>query len=255
MGLALTEYESGARFVGDHSARIAALHQRLERLQLAQIANSARSIILFEGWEGSGRKDALKRLAAAWDPCHFTAHCTETRGFADSRRHWLTPYWSNVPAAGESALYYRGWYHALVAARALEQIDGSRWARALDEINEFEAQQADHETVLVKLFFHIGAGVQATRLRERELDPWRNPASAGSDQLLAARDAHVRAWEEVFEQTDTRWAPWRIIDAADGKSAQVAALTAAAEALEKGRSRKSPARPAKIEPVAERVTA
>ena len=254
MGAVLTEFEDGARFVGDHAAVIASLHQRLERIQLAQIAASTRSIVLFEGWEASGRKQALRRLAAAWDPCHFTAHCTLTRGFGDSRRHWLMPYWSNVPAAGDSALYYRGWYDGMAEARAFDQIDGLRWARALDEINEFEAQQADHDTVLVKLFFHIGADAQARRLRERALDPWPSSANAASDRLLESRAAHSRAWEDVFEQTDTRWAPWRIIDAADEKAAQVAALTAVADAMEKARSRKPPARARKISAMPERVT-
>src|SRR3546814_8589681 len=37
---------------------------------------------------------------------------------------------------------------------------------------------------------------------------------------------------EMFEQTDTRWAPWKVIDGNNKKAARIAALTHVAEALE-----------------------
>ena len=37
----------------------------------------------------------------------------------------------------------------------------------------------------------------------------------------------------MFKHTDTRWAPWTVIDGNDRKSGRIAALTAIADALEK----------------------
>ena len=36
----------------------------------------------------------------------------------------------------------------------------------------------------------------------------------------------------MFEQTNTRWAPWHVIDGNNKKSARIAALTTIADALE-----------------------
>ena len=36
----------------------------------------------------------------------------------------------------------------------------------------------------------------------------------------------------MFENTDTRWAPWKVIDGNDKKSARIAAMTHVAETLE-----------------------
>ena len=36
----------------------------------------------------------------------------------------------------------------------------------------------------------------------------------------------------MFERTDTRWAPWTVIDGNNKKAARIAALTAVADALE-----------------------
>ena len=48
-----------------------------------------------------------------------------------------------------------------------------------------------------------------------------------------ARAAYRASLAQVLAQSDTRWAPWSMIDANDGGSAQVAGLTAIADALEK----------------------
>ena len=37
---------------------------------------------------------------------------------------------------------------------------------------------------------------------------------------------------DMFEFTDTRWAPWKVIDGNDKKSARIAAMTHVAETLE-----------------------
>ena len=48
----------------------------------------------------------------------------------------------------------------------------------------------------------------------------------------------------MFEQTDTRWAPWTAIDGNDKKAARIAALTAVADALEAA----CPPRPPEADP-------
>jgi polyphosphate kinase 2 (PPK2 family) len=52
---------------GELDAEIAALREHLADLQLPQIAHGRRAIILFEGPEGAGKKQALRQLAAAFD--------------------------------------------------------------------------------------------------------------------------------------------------------------------------------------------
>ena len=221
--MGLTQNEQAA----SHEA--AGLADRLARLQLAQIVHGYRAIILFEGWEGSGQRAALRRLASAWDPCHFATYCEAADN--DRGRHWLARYWTSLPLAGSSALFHRSWYRRLADDRANGLLTDKSWARRCDEINEFEAQQRDHGTLIVKLFFDVSAKIQADRLAKRRADPWRQ-------KLLAAdpsppRGLHQAAWADLFKATDTRWAPWTLIDANDGAKAKQSALTVIAEAFEK----------------------
>ena len=38
--------------------------------------------------------------------------------------------------------------------------------------------------------------------------------------------------DDMFQQTDTRWAPWKVIDGNNKKAARIAALTHVADTLE-----------------------
>ena len=242
MAIDLTKFECGDAFAGDYPAALAAVQQRLARLQTAQRVHRKRALIIFEGWSGAGKKSALKRLVAAWDPCHVSTRCVGGSESNADDRHWLAPFWSALPPAGDTTIFYRSWYRRLIEERANGLIDGKRWSRACDEVNEFESQQRDHGTLIVKLFFHLSAEQQQQRLRERQTDPWRRHlAEAVAPPTRDERERNTTALHELFAQTDTRWAPWRVIDANDKQAARIAALTILADAFDKAIPSEPPA--------------
>ena len=65
-------------------------------------------------------------------------------------------------------------------------------------------------------------------------DEWqRHMVGAEEFRSPPARIAYRAALVQVLAQTDTRWAPWSMIDANDSNAAQVAGLTAIADLLGK----------------------
>jgi len=210
---------------------LSTLRDHLGELQLPQIAHGRRAIILFEGPEGSGKKHALRHLAAAFDPCHFAVHSTEYERREANEGHWLSRFWRQLPPAGQTAIFYRTWYRRVLDDRVLGRTAEESIPRVFDEINEFEAQQRDYGTLLVKLYFDVSADVQEQRLARRRESPWR---SRSQDDLIRADDpAYQHALEELRANTDTRWSPWRTIDGDDEQQAALAALEAIAEAWSK----------------------
>lgn len=247
MGPASSEDERKAPFAGDYHAALDELQKRLAHLQFAQVVHGKRAIIVFEGWEGAGKLAALRRLTARWDPCHFRTWCVRQEEFRETAQHWLTPYWIRLPEPGDTVLYFRSWYNEVVKARALGHITEKAFLRSLDQVNEFEAQQAEHGTLLVKLFFDVSAEVQAERLHERASHPWRKFSMEPDDlRSHSAREGFRQAWDEMFVHCDTRWAPWRLIDGTDKRSGRIAALSAVAAAFEKALPAEPPADDEKI---------
>jgi polyphosphate kinase 2 (PPK2 family) len=212
----------------DQVSALDALREQLGELQLPQIAHGRRAIILFEGPEGAGKKAALKQLAAAFDPCHFTVHATGYDRREASEGHWLARFWRQLPPAGHTSIFFRSWYRRVLDDRILGRTPEESIARALDEINEFEAQQRDYGTLIVKLYFEVDARVQEARLAERSLSAWRR---VQHEQPFRASDgAYIAALDDLKAHSNTRWSPWRMIDGNDEQAASIAALEAIADA-------------------------
>jgi polyphosphate kinase 2 (PPK2 family) len=206
------------------------LSERLEQLQLPQIAYRRRAIIIFEGLDGSGKKHALKQLAAAFDPCHYSVYPIGRERREASDGHWLARFWRALPAAGHTSIFYRSWYRRVLDERIHGRVDPTAAARAFDEINEFEVQQRDYGTLLVKLFFNVSAATQEQRLRERSLEPWAKLVGSDTDYVRAGDPAYALALAELMHHTNTRWSPWRMIDGEDEDAIAAAALAAIADA-------------------------
>src|SRR6476619_6031018 len=155
-----------------------ALREQIAELQLPQIAHGRRAIVLLEGPEASGKKAALKQIAGPFDPCHVAVHPTSFDRREASEGHWLARFWRQLPSAGNTAIFFRSWYRRALDDRVLGRTMADSVPRVFDEINEFEAQQRDYGTLLVKLYFDVSADVQERRLAERRLSPWRTRAAS-----------------------------------------------------------------------------
>jgi polyphosphate kinase 2 (PPK2 family) len=207
---------------------LSALREHVGELQLPQIAHGRRAIILFEGLQGSAKKFALKQLISAFDPCHCQVYPTAFDRREGSEGHWLARFWRQLPSAGNTTIFFRSWYRRVLDDRVLGRTREETVPRVFDEINEFEAQQRDYGTLLVKLYFDVSADVQEQRLARRRQSAWR--VRGAEDDFIRADDpAYQSALEQLRANTDTRWSPWRTIDGDDEQQAALAALEAIAD--------------------------
>lgn len=241
MAIDLSAYEAAPKHDGDYGERLAALQKRLGQIQFAHALHRRRAMIVIEGWEGSGRAGVIRRLTAGWDP-------RGVRVFAEAApdtRHWLARHWERVPPAGAIHVFEQSWYARVLGDRVAGRVTRAEWRRAYDAINEFEAQQRDDGTTLVKLFLHITADEQDARLRARLAHPWKRGAiDPAAIAARGDRTAMRAALDEMFAATDTRWAPWHAIDAGHRKHARLAALEHVAAVLGKA----VPATPPEADP-------
>jgi AMP-polyphosphate phosphotransferase len=234
MKIDLSDYEKGAEFEGDYDKALAELQERLAHLQVAHIVHGKRSVIVFEGWDASGKGGAIQRLTAEWDPRHFRVWPIAAPTEEEKGRHFLWRFWQKLPGRCQIAVFDRSWYGRVLVERVEGFASSAEWKRAYDEINAFEAEQQDDGTAIVKLFFHVTQEEQDERLKARIVHPWKRWKTGAEDFRNRARRAdYLKALNDMFAETDTRWAPWKVIDGNDKKAARIAALTYVAERLEK----------------------
>jgi polyphosphate kinase 2 (PPK2 family) len=254
MAIDLADHEGGRPFDGDYSAELEALQERLSRLLVAHIVHRKRSVILFEGWDASGKGGAIQRLTAKWDPRHFEVWPISAPTDEEKARHFLWRFWKRLPRTGEIGVFDRSWYGRVLVERVEGYASEAEWRRAYDEINEFEAQQASDGTTIVKIFLHVTQDVQDKRLKARLAHPWKrwkvNPEDFRNREK---RPAYLAALDEMFAHNDTHWAPWHVIDGNHKKAARIAVLSTIAERLEKAVPLTPPAASPATEELARRV--
>jgi len=254
----LADIERGVPFTGDYASALGALQERLSRAQVGQIVHRRRAVIVLEGPEGAGKKAVLKALGAAFDPVHYNVHNIAPDRRHSNEGHWLARFWNCLPAAGNTAIFLHSWSRRVLEDHVMGLVSEKEWKRGFDEINEFEAQQRDYGTLLVKLYFHATDRVLDERIAARASDPWRHHLLGPVElRTVDGREAYRQALTQMFKQNDTRWAPWTGIDANDEPAARISALTVIADALEAAIPAEPPervqpaihfSRPAKVSP-------
>ena len=234
MTISLSDYEAGAKYDGDYSDALDALQERLERVQAAHITHGHRSIIMFEGWDAAGKGGVIKRITALLDPRYFEVWPISAPTDEESARHFLWRFWKRLPGNREISIFDRSWYGRVLVERVEGFASEAEWRKGYDEINEFEAQLTGSRTNLVKIFLHLTQEEQDKRFADRLDDPWKRWKTGTEDyRNRAKRKEYLAAMTDMFQQTDTRWAPWKVIDGNNKKAGRIAALTYIAEALER----------------------
>ena len=250
MPINLWDYEAGTAFAGDYDAVLAGLQKRLSHLFVANQIHRRKAVILCEGWDAAGKGGAIQRLTAECDPRTYKVWPIAAPSEDEKAHHYLWRFWRRMPAAGEVAIFDRSWYGRVLVERVEGFASEAEWRRAYDEINELEAQLAADGTSVIKLFFHVTQDEQDERFEERLSHPWKRWKVTGEDlRNRARRKDYLAALRDMFDATDTRWAPWTVIDGNDKKAARIAALTHVEEALARAR----PAEPPRVGPEMERL--
>ena len=233
MTIDLSDHETGADYAGDYSDDLKDLQDRLARLQARMIVHRKPAILVLEGWDAAGKGGIVKRLTAGLDPRYFEVYPIAAPTQPEKERHFLWRFWRDLPGARSLSIFDRSWYGRVLVERVEGFASEAEWARAYDEINEFEATQTDLGTILIKLFIHVTQDEQDARFRDRLEKPHKRWKITMEDlRNRDQRGAYLAAAKEMFARTDTRWAPWKAIDGNNKKAARIAALTAVADRLD-----------------------
>lgn len=227
------------------SARLAAAQEELLRLRLVSgglIGEHGRLgpplCVVFEGWDASGKGGAIKRLVDPLDPRHVRVSSFAAPTPDEKRHHFLARFWPHLPGWGGMAVLDRSWYGRILVERVEGFATEEQWRRAYDEIREFERSLSAEGVVLVKFWMHISEEEQARRFEARAKDPLKSWKLTGEDwRNRDKRPAYLAALGDMFDHTDTSFAPWTIVEGEDKKFARVKVLETVVAALREAMGR------------------
>ena len=217
------------------------LQQRLYDLEKACWDNRYPTIIVFEGWDASGKGEAISAITQRLDPRGFRIHSIGRPRTHEQQYPWLWRFWLKVPNRGEMLIFDHSWYGRVLEERVEKAVPKKVWRRAYRDIVDFERMLADDGTTILKFFLHISKKEQKKRFRAFEADALQSWRVTSADWARHKRyKDHLVATEQMLEQTDSEYAPWVIVEATSGVYARKKIIETLIATLEKRLGPKAP---------------
>ena len=206
----------------DYDRELRRLQIELVKLQEWIRTEKLRVVILFEGRDAAGKGGAIKRITESLNPrvCRVVALSTPTE--REQTQWYFQRYVAHLPAAGEMVLFDRSWYNRAGVERVMGFCTEEQYLEFMHSCPEFERMLVRSGIRLIKYWFSVSDEEQERRFQDRMKNVtkrWKlSPMDLESRKHWAE---YSRAKDEMFAVTDTKQAPWFVVNAECKKSARL----------------------------------
>lgn len=217
------------------------LQTRLYDLEKACWDNGVPTIVVFEGWDASGKGTTIATLTQRLDPRGFKLYPITSPRTYEQLRPWLWRFWLKVPNRGEMVIFDHSWYGRVLEERVEVNIPEKAWRQAYRDILEFERMLADDGTAILKFLLHISKKDQKQRfelIQSNPLEAWR--VTTDDWARYKKYEQYLVAYEEMLELTESEYAPWTIVEATSKWHTRRKVFETIISALEKRLGEKAP---------------
>ena len=212
---------------------------KIEKARLSDLMQRCRCekipvVVMYEGGDAAGKGGNIKRIAQAIDSRSYSIFTSPAPTKVELLHPHLWRYWCNLPHAGFMGIYDRSWYGRVLVERVEGFASDDQWARAYDEINQFEDELMRWGAIMIKFWVEVSPDEQLNRFKLREENPlkqwkitdedWRNRDKAPQ---------YHSAVQDMFRLTSTEKAPWHILESNNKYYARVKALRIINSAIER----------------------
>nr|WP_093961407.1 PPK2 family polyphosphate kinase [Bifidobacterium vansinderenii] len=202
----------GERFIALSSTEIA-------RYQSLLYANGSagghrRLLIVLQGMDASGKGGIVRHVFRQVNPMGIHYHGFGKPTDEEKEHDFLWRVRRELPADGWISIFDRSHYEDVVMPHVYHTMEDDVWRPRYETIRRFEKDLVADGCAIIKIFLVVSREAQRKQFLERLDDPTKYWKFDESD--LDARDRwddYMAAWQEVFEQTGTGYAPWYIVPA------------------------------------------
>src|SRR5437667_3094704 len=206
----------------DYETHLRQLQAELCLLQDWVKHEELRVIILFEGRDGAGKGGTIKAITERVSPRVFRVVALPAPSDREKSQIYLQRYLPHFPAAGEIVIFDRSWYNRAGVEYVMGFCTKEQHRRFLELCPVVEAYIVDGGIILTKYWLEVGMEEQERRFEARIEDPLRQWKLSPMDTESFGRwYDYSRARDMMFEATDTKHAPWRMIRSDDKRRARL----------------------------------
>ncbi len=187
--------------------------------------NTHALLIIFQAMDAAGKDSTIKHVMSGINPQGCQVHSFKAPSIEELDHDYLWRCFKALPERGRIGIFNRSYYEEILITRVHPEIMEQRqlppdlkdkhiWERRFEEINNFEKYLVSNGTIILKFFLNVSKEEQRKRFLERIDRPEKNWKFSTNDaQERVFWDNYMTVYEDMFNHTSTKWAPWHIISA------------------------------------------
>ena len=206
----------------DYEKQLEKLHVELVKLQEWVKHKGLKICIVFEGRDGAGKGGTIKAITERVSPRVFRVVALPAPTEREKSQMYIQRYLPHLPAAGEIVIWDRSWYNRAGVERVMGFAPEEEVKRFLELTAPFEKMMVENGIILLKYWLEVSMEEQTRRLEARIEDGRKIWKLSPMDLESYSRwYDYSRARDDMFQATDTAWAPWYVVHSDDKKRARL----------------------------------
>lgn len=182
-------------------------------------------LINLQAMDAAGKDGTIKHVMSGLNPQGCQVFSFKVPSSEDLDHDYLWRYFKALPERGRIGIFNRSYYEELLVVRVHQALLERQqlppeaktkkiWKQRFEEINNFEKYLVDNGIIVLKFFLNVSKDEQKKRFLERIDRPEKNWKFSENDvKERGFWNDYMNAYEDVFNNTSTEWAPWYIIPA------------------------------------------
>ena len=182
-------------------------------------------LIIFQALDAAGKDGTIKHVMSGINPQGTQVFSFKQPSAEELDHDYLWRYHKATPERGRIGIFNRSYYEEVLVVRAHPEFLNAQklppktvkkdiWKQRFKQINDFERYLVGNGVEVLKFFLNVSKEEQRRRFLARLDIPEKNWKFSLADAKERAHwDDYQKAFEDVFNHTSTKWAPWYIIPA------------------------------------------
>ncbi|MGF1542294.1 MAG: polyphosphate kinase 2 family protein [Pleurocapsa sp.] len=183
-------------------------------------------LLIFQAMDAAGKDSTIKHVMSGVNPQGCQVFSFKQPSSEELDHDYLWRYVRGLPERGRIGIFNRSYYEEVLVVRvhpeilqhqqlpAKQKANPDIWQQRFREINNFEKYLVNNGTVILKFFLNVSLTEQKSRFLDRINRPEKNWKFSASDVTERSFwQNYMSAYEDVFNHTSTKYAPWYIIPA------------------------------------------
>ncbi len=206
----------------DYDKEMRKLHVELVKLQEWVRHEGRKVCIVFEGRDGAGKGGTIKAITERVSPRTFRVVALPAPTEREKSQLYIQRYIPHFPAAGEVVIFDRSYYNRAGVEHVMGFCTEEQTKKFLDAVPGVEKAMVDSGIILLKYWLEVSPEEQSRRLEDRVDDGRKIWKLSKMDIKSYTRwDDYTQARDDMFQATDTAWAPWFIARSDDKRRARL----------------------------------